>query len=211
MPNTAAVFVASKKREEMRQKADEIRRQKLEKQALRLEGLIDSWFDKHDVNRNGKMDRDEIKALLTDVKRDATGDPAAEVKPELLDEIMTKFDLSADGEIERPELIPAVRRYKALLKHDAALRRLFAKHDTDKTGVLPPDQLLALLTEVAEDDELMSSHSVEYTEADVAFIMDRCDTNGDGVIDFSELGPAVAMWKEAVKNMDVGKKKCVIS
>ena len=85
------------------------------------------------------------------------------------------------------------------LVHNTKLRELFDKHDADKSGGLQPDQLLALLTDVAESD---SKHRYKHAEeADVEFVMGRCDKEGDGVISFDELGPAIATWKEAARNV----------
>lgn len=44
-------------------------------------------------------------------------DPTAVVDEALLTRIIGTFDLSGDGEIERAEVLPAVKRYKASLKH----------------------------------------------------------------------------------------------
>ena len=51
-------------------------------------------------------------------------DPAAVVDEALLERIVSTFDLSGDGEIERAEVLPAVKRYKASLKHIANLTEM---------------------------------------------------------------------------------------
>ena len=84
------------------------------------------------------MNRAEARSLLTEVKRSTLKDPAAEVKDSLLDYIMSKFDLSNDGQLERTELLPAVKKYKALMLHDQKLQALFERHDTDGTKRLSP-------------------------------------------------------------------------
>ena len=55
------------------------------------------------------------------------------------------------AQVERSELMPAVKRYKALLRHDAKLKDLFDRHDKSKDGVLHKNELLGLLKEVAAD------------------------------------------------------------
>ena len=72
------------------------------------------------------------------------------MQDELLDAIFKEYDLSHDGCIERSEILAAVKKYRKLLAKDAKLRALFERHDTDKSGYLPPDQLHSLLTEVAK-------------------------------------------------------------
>lgn len=101
---------------------------------------------------------------------------AQEVREELLALIIEKYDKSKDGEIERADLLPAVRKYSALLKYDIKLTALFAKHDTDNTKRLSPEQLLALLTELAAEKDA----AVPTAECDVAFVLERCDQDSSG-------------------------------
>ena len=119
------------------------------------------------------------------------------MREELLNKIIGSFDLSGDGEIEREQLIPAVKKYQALLLHDLRLAELFTKHDTDSTNTLSPDQVLALLTEMAEE----GGAEAPTAECDVAYVMEKCDSNADGVISLDELGPAVATWWEYARDL----------
>lgn len=76
--------------------------------------------------------------------------------------------------------------------------RRFERHDSNKSGALERDQLLNLLQEIATASDSQYSHA---SEADVEFVISRCDKSGEGSINFSELGPAIATWKEAAKNV----------
>jgi len=187
MPAAQSAIIARKKRQ--------ARALKLEAKAEAEQRLIEGWFEKYDVTRTGKFNRVEVKALLTEVKRNALNDPAAEVREELLEKICTWYDKSKDGNIERSELLPAVKKYKALLKHDEKLHALFEKHDKSKDSVLHRGELLELLKEVAQD----MPHKYA-DEADLDFVITRVDAEGDGNITFDELGPAIATWKEVARS-----------
>ncbi len=106
MPAGSAAVVAHKRAQN--------RRKKLEAKAKAAEDELEKYFAKFDDSHTGRMNRDEMRALLTDVKRNLLDDPSAEVDDQLFEKIEQKFDLSGDGDIERSEVLPAVKRYKAL-------------------------------------------------------------------------------------------------
>ena len=157
------------------------RKQRLEKKRREEAALLETYFREHDVSGTGKMNREEMRSLLTGVKREFSKDPTAEVKDELLDRIMTLFDVSEDGQIERRDLLKAVKKYKAMVRFDMeqqqALKQLFERHDKDKSGQLSADQLLSLIQELAADKGVVQPTA----EGDVSFIIDQCDAAGTGM------------------------------
>ena len=183
------------------------RREKLEAKALEQEKTIEYWFERYDATKTGKMNREELRNLMTAVKREVTSDPAAIVKESNMEKIISWYDLSGDGQIERTELLPAIKKYKSLLKHEVYITELFAKHDADHSGTLPHDQLLTLLNEVAVSMKWRGA-----TEGDAEFVMARCDDDKSGTITLDELGPSIATWKEAAKELppDQSSSMCVL-
>ena len=180
------------------------RQKRLAEQHKAEEAKIAGFFEKFDAAKDGKFSRDEFKNVLTEVKREALEDKTCVVRDEMLDKIYAKYDLNHDGNIERTEVLKAITQYKALLKNDVKLHALFDKHDTDKSGVLPAGQLLALLQEVAleahEKNEALEDRvrrARAVSQPDVDFVLANSDKDGDKAISFEELGPAVAAWKEA--------------
>ena len=180
------------------------RQKRLAEQHKAEEAKVAEFFAKYDAAKDGKFSRDEFKNVLTEVKREALEDPTACVRDEMLDKIVATYDLNKDGNIERSEVLKAVTKYKALIKNDAKLHALFDKHDTDKSGLLPADQLLSLLQEVALEahvknepleDRVRRARAV--SQPDVDFVLANADKDGDKAISFEELGPAVAAWREA--------------
>ena len=76
------------------------RREKLEAKALEQEKTIEYWFERYDATKTGKMNREELRNLMTAVKREVTSDPAAIVKESNMEKIISWYDLSGDGQIE---------------------------------------------------------------------------------------------------------------
>ena len=94
------------------------------------------------------MSRDEMREVLTAVKRDTLGDQSAVVREEILDEVMKYADVSGDGQIERQHLLAAIKKYKSRMMETAHMDAFFAKHDVSNSGDLNKTELLALLREL---------------------------------------------------------------
>ena len=126
---------------------------RLQKRAAEEDHKLDDWFLTYDKSKTGSFERDEMKALLTTIKRDALNDPTAEVKDKLLDRVMTKFGTEGDGGVgvDRFNAANAVKRYQAWLKHETRLQELFDESDKDKSGVLTKEELAAFLKRFADD------------------------------------------------------------
>jgi len=194
------------------------RKDQLARKAQEDEAHVDALFLKcgGQLSQNS-LDREGVRALLSEVKREMTQDPAAEVKEELLDRIMVPFD---GKPVAHHQLLPAVKRYRAMLQHDLnnalALQQLFDKHDSGRKSsagerALTPEQLLALLKEMAQKEGVAAP-----SEVDVEFVIERCDADHSGTISINELEPAVLTWYESAKGSPAGAgalpaKKCVIS
>ena len=56
---------------------------------------MDEWFRLYDKSETGKMNREEVGALLTAIKREDLGEPDAIVDEKLVDQIISKFDVTA--------------------------------------------------------------------------------------------------------------------
>lgn len=214
MVATAAAMAAQKRKKELREK-------KLIEKAEQREKAIEAWFELYDTSKTGKMSREEMRALLTAVKRDALKEPGGSgnrsskeeisasvaVSEELLDEVFLYADVSQDGQIEKQHLLAAIKKYKCLLLEREGLKELFAKHDRDKSGDLDESQLLTLLQEIAPAPHKHAD------EGDAQFIMARCDVTRSGTITWAELKPAIATWMEVsadVKPEKEGSSSCVL-
>ena len=144
------------------------------------EAQLDEWFRVFDSDKSGLMDRNDVGSLLSSIKRELTKDPSTEVTADLLDLIMTKYDRSGDGQLERSELLPAVKKYKSMLQQTleekAYMLELFERHDADQTKRLTQSELFTLLQELSESKGVPKPS----VEADVAFVLEECDGDCSG-------------------------------
>jgi Ca2+-binding EF-hand superfamily protein len=202
---TAAPAITLSERDRRRRKVLDAQRRHTSNEESRV---VDSWLCSFDASHDGTLHRCEMRSLLQHLRREATGDAAAEVPEKLLDLIMRKYDVNGDGRIGRTEVRGAVERFGALLTHfsklDEQMHQLFDRHDTDCTGSLPPSQLLTLLTELSRDRAYTPS------AADVAFVLALCDKDHSGTITFDELGPVIATWKEAAAKVPPAMEVTVV-
>lgn len=171
-----------------------------------LQATLEAWFEAYDKDKDGKFNKDEMGKVLTEVKRKVTADPAAEVKDEMVTKIFKLYDFNDDHEIERSEVLRAVKKYRFLLKHNVELESLFEKHDTNHDGALDRDELMNALIDISEDGPKPS-------DGDLDFVLKKCDKDESGTVSIDELGPAVATWKEIAKNLPEKPEKsaaCVL-
>lgn len=180
------------------------RQKRLAEQHKSEEAKVNEFFEKYAHSSGAAFSRDEFKSVLTEVKREALGDPTAAVRDEMLDRIVSTYDLSHDGTVHRTEVLRAVKRYRALLKHDAWLQALFDKHNVDGSAALEQEELLHLLQDVALEAHVKNEplptrvkRARLVGQPDVDFVLDNCDRDGDRAISLDELGPAIAAWREA--------------
>lgn len=207
MPVRAAAALVS--REQVR---DRNRRARLEERAAEEAAQLSRWFSTYDTSKDGAFDREEMRGVLTEAKRSTLGDASAVVRDEVLDNIMNRYDANGNGQLDRSEVLAAVKKYMGFIKHEGKMEAILRTFDADKSGTLNADELLPVLQRVAADEQVKGKH--KYTdggrghavsdgvgEADVAFILARCDGNKSGDISVEELGPALAEWKEAAKGI----------
>lgn len=187
MPAGSAAVIAQQRKKK--------RAAKLKAKNEAKEAEIADWFKKYDKSQTGTMSRDEMREVLTAVKRDVTKDPAALVNDEILEEVMKYADVSGDGQIERQHLLAAIKKYKSRMLESEHMAALFAKHDADKSGDLDRAQLLTLLQEIAPPPHKHAD------ESDADFVLERCDQNHSGSITFAELPAAVATWMDVAKDV----------
>ena len=70
--------VSTARRKQQQQK-EQARRQKLQAKQDAEQAAIEAWFSKYDVSQTGTFSKEEMRTLLTDVKRKVTEDPNAVV------------------------------------------------------------------------------------------------------------------------------------
>jgi Ca2+-binding EF-hand superfamily protein len=152
----------------------------------------DTWLATHDKDGSGKFERAEFGQLLKDVAKTLL--PKADemtlvVPPAMVDKVYKdKEGLTVD------EIYAALKRCISYIKSQLQLKELFNAVDSDGNGMLNKSELKQLLIKACPP-------SRKVREADVAFVLEKCDVNGDDCIDINELGLAVACWLEVIKTM----------
>eukprot|EP00928_Gymnodinium_smaydae_P089251 TRINITY_DN73243_c0_g1_i1.p1 TRINITY_DN73243_c0_g1~~TRINITY_DN73243_c0_g1_i1.p1 ORF type:complete len:296 (-),score=48.38 TRINITY_DN73243_c0_g1_i1:70-912(-) len=160
------------------------RRSALAGKAKRLEKKL---FAKYDADRNGALDREEVRLLATELLNEFTPLTGGLSDGEV-DLIMRCGGPTAKKELRAEELPQALAVAQVVKAHNKELVELFGQYDVDGTGVLPQDQLRAFLT------DLNDGHVVG--ETDVRFILHQCGADRDGTmaLRLDRLKAALACW-----------------
>merc|ERR1711871_1905151 len=157
-----------------------------------LEKYLGKLFAIGDTNGDGVLQPQEFLELLT---RCGLRFPA-----EVVLDIFLKADVNGDGVIEYDEFIPAMKAIIAGAKQASApsgmpdlkdvpplmlekyLNKLFQVADRNGDGVLQPEEFANLL----------SRSGFNFTQQQIATIIDAADVNKDGVIEYEEFVPAMS-------------------
>lgn len=133
-------------------------------------------FDLLDVDRDGRLSRGEIAALLRIINVEPTRIE--------LDFIFQEMDENRTGSINKEEFVRYMSTPPAHRTSIAELELQFRQHDSDGDGAITLDEMFEILKK-----------TVQLSDRDVIQQMFQAtDTNNDGRISFSEF---INMMKEA--------------
>lgn len=156
-----------------------------------LAAEIDGWFEKFDFNEDGKLQREELAALLEHLE----GRPPTAENLDFLLEKATAIEtysvrIGGDkhGAVTWHQARETVGRYHEYCRDQVLLDSVFRRFDYDGNGTLDLLELPALLRDMSPDDAVVD-------ETDAQYVMEQCDANGDGVISRDEVLPMLARWK----------------
>ena len=85
-----------------------------------------------------------------------------------------------------------VNSHLIYVKEKSSIDAIFRQFDTNGSGVLEKDQLLALMKRYEPNVKNIQ-------DSDVEFVLQKCDVSQTGTILPSEVLPAIALWKELAK------------
>ena len=175
-----------------------------------MEREVDKWFEKHDANMSGFFEKEELRALVTSMAKEELGlDAGADagagpIKDKLIDRMINNYgeEGPAGVGITREKAMTAIKRYRAWLKHEEMIERLFRQADANDSRTLERGgEIKVFLTLIVNEFPELRGVTVE--DSDVDFILERCDGFSNGVknevIDMEEAGPAVATWIQVVR------------
>ncbi|XP_022090950.1 neo-calmodulin-like [Acanthaster planci] len=123
-------------------------------------------FSSYDKNRDGKMNKNELRGLLRALNRNPTETS--------LKKIMEGFDKNKTGILEYDEFVQLMIKIDADI--DQKLRPTFEEYDKDNNGYISPEELDALLQDMG----------IELTPEKLQAEIKNVDLNTDGKLTFQE-------------------------
>jgi Ca2+-binding EF-hand superfamily protein len=194
----AAAAVAARKR---RQRMNTLKAREAQKKLI-YDTLVDKWFEKHDTNHSGVLERDQLEQLLMEIEPDAS--PNSQILQTLMSKAEGR-DTTGDGQVDtsgisREKILATVENYREYARQQGYLDVIFKKFDTNGSGKLEKNQLHKLLVQVSPDSEV--------AEADTEFVLEHCDLDGTNAISRDEVLPAIAKWKELVEEKQKKRGCC---
>mmetsp|Transcript_78148 Transcript_78148/g.168964 ORF Transcript_78148/g.168964 Transcript_78148/m.168964 type:complete len:208 (-) Transcript_78148:46-669(-) len=140
---------------------------------------------KYDTNKSGKLEKDQVRKLLTDL--DDSTPPGTEPTDEEFDFIMKIADCTvADDAIDHTELERTIKAWHAYTSKREEMDKLIDQYDKSGSGTLTRDELKTYLTDL--------NGGKEVAEEEVEWVMKEADVLGDGQIHRMELVMATATW-----------------
>lgn len=144
------------------------------------------FVEQFDRSKTGNLSREEVTRMAKEMCNKYTplvgGITDADV-----DMIMRCGGDNTKDELTAKDLPMALAVMMAVREDSANFHALFLRHDTDNTGVLPADQLAALLSEV-NDGQVPGPKDIDY-------ILKQCEPRGQNdPIPESQLKSAIACW-----------------
>lgn len=170
-----------------------------EERNKQLQQQIESWYSQFDTNRNGVLERDELRALLQHLHPDHAPDE------KMLDWLIERataiesFSLqlsgSLHGAVSRLAISKTVEKYDSVVRQKTRLDEIFGTADVDGSGKLERSEVLAMMNDLAS--KTPSLRHVRADEADVEWVLESCDMDNDKTsVSREELYQALATWKE---------------
>jgi len=165
---------------------------------------VEGWFKVFDTNGDGKLQRDELRALLTHLNPHR---PPTEENLDFLIQKATAIETysmslpgNKNGDITFHAARPTVMRYHEYARDQAYLDAVFARFDVDGNGTLDEEELRQLLEAVAPE-------GCDVDDADVQYVFESCDEDGDGVISREEVLPMISKWTQVA----IGKREAALA
>lgn len=145
-----------------------------------------------DTDNSGVLSMDEIQAGLKEAGFTNI--------PDELQKVMDSVDADGSGKIDYTEFIAASMSQREYLQEEVCWKA-FRVFDKDGNGVITPEELRDVLGSESKEMEASFSRNTD----EIMQIINDCDTDGDGCINFEEF--LVMMKKEDDLS---GRKKSIL-
>ena len=170
-----------------------------------------------DVIGKAAIGRDEIGQLLLTVTDHTQLDDGglAMVMSAARRHAGQSMDAQLRGDpLSREVVLTAVAQYRRYLRNRQKVDRLFSRWDGDRKNGLSADELEELINDQEENlkdkrEALGMIIEIRPASTDIEFIM-QWHADGEGLIDRSQLLPALDTWSVLAEQKVAAQKKCVI-
>lgn len=159
---------------------------------MKKQAELAELFKKYDTNNSGKLEEDQVKALLTDM--DSSTPPGTQPSDDELKFIIKCVDKEEDGCLTRNEVKFALRAWQILIKKRKEIETALEKFDKSGTGKLDKSELKEYLTSL--------NAGIEVADDEVEWVLSQADIFGDGAMSKPELTMATAAWYSHVKQKE---------
>jgi hypothetical protein len=95
---------------------------------------------------------------------------------------------SPDARITRAAALALVARNIDYVSQQAQIDQIFDEFDADKSGTIAPGELEGFLQKLRPESHVC--------DADVQYVLDECDKDGDGTLSRDEVLPVCAVWQK---------------
>jgi len=182
MATAAAGIAASRGSRRRSTKGEQLsaRRQAAVKREHAEHEFVGALFAKHDKNQSGKLEQDQLRALMEELH------PGVEVHEAEVRYVLKLADANDSNAVDKHELKVAMTVWMGLKEDQKFIDSRFEVYDSNRSGALERPQLEALLTDL-NGGEAPAQSSVEW-------VIQRADEAKTGAIERDELRAAVALW-----------------
>uniref|UniRef100_A0A7S0R6X3 EF-hand domain-containing protein n=1 Tax=Pyramimonas obovata TaxID=1411642 RepID=A0A7S0R6X3_9CHLO len=194
---SAAVVAAAARRSAKRQQKQKHEMQERQKAAYKI-------FQKFDTDHSGTLDDVQLRNMLAYANE---GKPVSDEVVRWCRGVAEASDAAnrANG-VSLRGCMMAVDAFYAYKKNEPQINELFSQYDTNKSGVLEPDQLKALLTDL-NDGVAPSPEELHW----VISTTDKRDGVLEGTINKAEVMFAISLWYSVLDETQEDGSSCIIN
>lgn len=168
--------------------ADRARMEARSREAAKRRAL-NKILKKYDTNGSGKLERDQVIKLLTDM--DSSTPPDTPPTETQINFCLKVADQQGDGSISLNELEELLPIWQTFVEQREKFEATMEKYDKSGTGKLSKEEVKAYLTDL--------NGGKDVTDEEVDMVMKEADVLGDGELSKIELCRATAAWYSYVE------------
>jgi len=169
-----------------------------------MKAELRDWFGRFDDNNDGRLQRDELRALLTHLEPESPPDEATLdmliVKATSIESSSLTIRGNKNGSVDWHAVQETVLRFRDHVREKGFLDGIFDRFDADGSGHFDKEELMPLLRSVAPQ-------GIEVDHADAEYVLSLCDCNDNGYVDRDELQPMIARWKNILVKRETSAKQ----